>query len=134
MGEGGGPERGWGCPGPTGAELSPPLEGPADRSRVIYTGSLTYRANLETVDYFLAQIWPSILKGQPGARFVNTGQAPDPQTVRRLQAVPGVSLAGLVFRYQRFVRSGGGVAVPPFGGGGARPQELEALFPLRPPG
>ena len=122
-----GPQRAWGCTVPNGAEISAPFEGPADRSRVIYTGSLTYRANLETVDYFLAQIWPSILKGQPGARFVNTGQAPDPQTVRRLQAVPGVSLAGLVSDYERFVSSSGVLAVPLLRGGGTRIKVLEAF-------
>src|SRR5438874_4991660 len=122
-----GPQRAWGCTVPNGAELSAPFEGTADRSRVIYTGSLTYRANLETVDYFLAQIWPSILKGQPGARFVNTGQPPDPQTVRRLQAVPGVSLAGLVSDYERFVSSSGVLAVPLLRGGGTRIKVLEAF-------
>src|SRR6266566_89712 len=122
-----GPQRAWGCTVPNGAEIAAPFEGPADRSRVIYTGSLTYRANLETVDYFLAQIWPSILKGQPGARFVNTGQAPDPQTVRRLQAVPGVSLAGLVSDYERFVSSSGVLAVPLLRGGGTRIKVLEGF-------
>src|SRR5438445_1701323 len=38
-----GPQRAWGCTVPNGAQLSAPFEGPADRSRVIYTGSLTYR-------------------------------------------------------------------------------------------
>src|SRR5438128_10759790 len=90
------PRRAWGCTVPIVAEPAPPFEGRADRLRVIYTGSLTYRANLETVDYFLAQTWPSIRKGQPAAPFIVTGQPPDPPTVRPLQAVPGVSLAGLV--------------------------------------
>jgi glycosyltransferase involved in cell wall biosynthesis len=121
------PRRAWGCTVPNGAELAAPFEGPADRWRVIYTGSLTYRANLETVDYFLAQIWPSIRNQQPAARFVVTGQPPDPPTVRRLQAVPGVSLAGLVSNYERFVSSSGVLAVPLLRGGGTRIKVLEAL-------
>src|SRR5207245_3130237 len=92
-----------------------------------YTGSLTYRANLETVDYFLAQIWPSIRNEQPAARFVVTGQPPAPQTVRRLQAVPGVSFAGLVSDYERFVSSSGVLAVPLLRGGGTRIKVLEAF-------
>jgi len=121
------PRRAWGCTVPNGAELAAPFEGPADRLRVIYTGSLTYRANLETVDYFLAQIWPSIRNEQPAARFVVTGQPPASQTVRRLQAVPGVSLAGLVSNYERFVSSSGVLAVPLLRGGGTRIKVLEAF-------
>jgi len=121
------PWRAWGCTVPNGAEPSTPFEGPADPLRVIYTGSLTYRANLETVEYFLAQIWPSILEAQPGAYFVVTGQPPDPQTVRRLEAAPGVSLAGLVSDYERFVSSSGVLAVPLLRGGGSRIKVLEAF-------
>src|SRR6266566_2447235 len=61
------------------------------------------------------------------SRVVNTGQAPDPQTVRRLQAVPGVSLAGLVSDYERFVSSSGVLAVPLLRGGGTRIKVLEAF-------
>src|SRR3989440_355927 len=89
------PQRAWGCTVPNGTDGFEPYAGPVDRSRVIYTGSLTYRANLETVDYFVSEIWPLIRKGRPGASFVITGQSPDPQTARRLQSVPGVVVAGL---------------------------------------
>src|SRR2546427_7493555 len=125
------PRRAWGCTVPNGAEPAAPFEGPADRLRVIYTGSLTYRANLETVDYFLAQIWPSIRNQQPAARFVVTGQPPDPQTVRRLQAVPGVSLAGLPSEFQGLLNSGGGVAGPLVPGGGDRHKGLRGPVPGR---
>src|SRR2546427_9910114 len=113
------PRRAWGCTVPNGAEPAAPFEGPADRLRVIYTGSLTYRANLETVDYFLAQIWPSIRNEQPAARFVVTGQPPAPQTVRRLQAVPGVSLAGLGPKLAPCCSPSGGACRPRCRRGGA---------------
>jgi polysaccharide biosynthesis protein PslH len=121
------PRQAWGCTVPNGADVSDPFTGPVDRSRVIYTGSLSYRANLETVDYFLAEIWPSIREGQPDASFVVTGQPPDLETARRLQTVPGVSLAGLVSDYERFVSSSGVLAVPLLRGGGTRIKVLEAF-------
>jgi glycosyltransferase involved in cell wall biosynthesis len=121
------PRRTWGCTVPNGADLADPYAGPVDRSRIIYTGSLTYQANLETVEYFIAQIWPSIRRAKPGASFVVTGQPPDPQTARRLEAHPGVSVAGLVSDYARFVSSSGVLAVPLLRGGGTRIKVLEAF-------
>ena len=121
------PRRAWGCTVPNGADLPEPYPGPIDRHRIIYTGSLSYRANLETVDYFLKQIWPAIRRAQPTATFVVTGEPPDPDTARRLRAVPGLSLAGLVSDYARFVSSSGVLAVPLLRGGGTRIKVLEAL-------
>ena len=121
------PRRAWGCTVPNGTDGFEPYAGPVDRSRVIYTGSLTYRANLETVDYFVSEIWPLIRNGRPGASFVITGQSPDPQTARRLQSVPGVVVAGLVADYERFVSSSGVLAVPLVRGGGTRIKVLEAF-------
>ena len=121
------PRRAWGCTVPNGTDVFSPYAGVVDRSRVIYTGSLTYRANLETVDYFLREIWPLVRKGQPGATFVVTGQPPDPETARRLQSVPGVFLAGLVPDYEEFVSSSGVLAVPLLRGGGTRIKVLEAF-------
>ena len=121
------PRRAWGCTVPNGTDIFSPYAGGVDRSRVIYTGSLTYRANLETVDYFLSEIWPLVRTAQPGARFVVTGQPPDPETARRLQSVPGVFLAGLVSDYEGFVSSSGVLAVPLLRGGGTRIKVLEAF-------
>jgi glycosyltransferase involved in cell wall biosynthesis len=121
------PRRASGLTVPNGADLAPPYRGAVDRSRVIYTGSLTYRANLETVEYFLAEIWPSILAAMPSASFVVTGEPPDPQTRRRLSAVTGVAFAGLVTDYERFVSSSGVLAVPLLRGGGTRIKVLEAF-------
>ena len=121
------PPRAWGCTVPNGTDIFSPYAGGVDRSRVIYTGSLTYRANLETVDYFLSEIWPLVRTAQPGARFVVTGQPPDPETARRLQSVPGVFLAGLVSDYEDFVSSSGVLAVPLLRGGGTRIKVLEAF-------
>ncbi|TMD69066.1 MAG: glycosyltransferase [Chloroflexi bacterium] len=121
------PRRASGLTVPNGADPAPAFEGAVDRSRVIYTGSLTYRANLETVEYFLAAIWPSIKNARPAATFVVTGQPPDAPTRQRLSAVAGVTFAGLVSDYDRFVSSSGVLAVPLLRGGGTRIKVLEAF-------
>ena len=121
------PRRAWGRTVPNGTDLPGPYQGPIERRRIIYTGSLSYQANLETVDYFLKEIWPAIRRAEPGASFVVSGEPPDPDTARRLGAVPGVSLAGLVADYERFVSSSGVLAVPLLRGGGTRIKVLEAL-------
>jgi glycosyltransferase involved in cell wall biosynthesis len=121
------PRHAWGCTVPNGTDLADAYVGPVDGQRIIYTGSLTYRANLETVDYFLAEIWPAIRRAQPGATFVVTGERPDQETARRLEAVPGVSLAGLLADYQRFVSSSAVLAAPLLRGGGTRIKVLEAF-------
>jgi glycosyltransferase involved in cell wall biosynthesis len=121
------PGRGWGLVIPNGTDLPEPYPGPVDLDRIIYTGSLTYRANLEAVEYFIQQVWPRVRERRPSARFIVTGQLPHPTTVRRLQAVPGVTIAGLRADYQHFVASSGVLAVTLLEGGGTRIKILEAL-------
>lgn len=121
------PARGWGLVIPNGTDLPEPYPGPVDLDRIIYTGSLTYRANLEAVEYFVREVWPLVRSRRPTARFIVTGQLPHPTTVRRLQAVPGVVIAGLRSDYQHFVASSGVLAVTLQEGGGTRIKILEAL-------
>ncbi len=121
------PDRGWGCVIPNGTDLAPPYGGPVDLDRVIYTGSLTYRANLNAVDFFTTRVWPTIRAHRPTARFVITGQLPDAATTQRLHAIPGVVVAGLRPDYREFVASSGALAVTLQEGGGTRIKILEAL-------
>lgn len=110
-----------------GTDLHEPYVGPVERSRVIYTGSVTYSANREAVDYFVDHVWPAICHAEPAARFVVTGALPEPGALNGLGNVPGVTLAGLVDDYPTFVSSSGVLAVPLASGGGTRVKILEAL-------
>lgn len=121
------PGHSWGTTIPNGTDLPDPYPGPVDLDRIIYTGSLNYRANLEAVEYFTAQVWPMVRRERPSARFIVTGELPHPATVRRLQAIPGVVIAGLRPDYQHFVASSGVLAVTLQDGGGTRIKILEAL-------
>jgi glycosyltransferase involved in cell wall biosynthesis len=121
------PQHAWGSVVPNGTDLHQPYAGPIDRGRVIYTGSLTYPANLETVDRFLGEIWPAVLRARPDASFMISGEPPDPGTVDRLHNIPGVSVMGMLADYERFVSSSGALAVPLRRGGGTRVKILEAF-------
>lgn len=121
------PRSVWGGTVPNGADLSEPYEGPVSADRVIYTGSLTYRANRDAVDFFTKEVWPAVLRACPGATFVVTGQLPDDATVRRLHAIDGVVLAGLRSDYRDFVSASAVLAVPLQEGGGTRIKILDAL-------
>jgi polysaccharide biosynthesis protein PslH len=110
-----------------GTDLHPAYAGEVERARVVYTGSLTYSANREAVDFFVRQVWPGVKRMEPAARFVVTGALPDPSTVNGLGEAEGVTLAGLVDDYPTFVSSSGVLAVPLSSGGGTRIKILEAL-------
>jgi polysaccharide biosynthesis protein PslH len=121
------PRRAWGCTVPNGADLAAPYTGAIHADRVIYTGSLTYRANLSAVDFFTSSVWPLVRKARPTATFVVTGQLPEEATVQRLTAISGVSLAGIRSDYREFVSASALLAVPLHEGGGTRIKILEAL-------
>lgn len=92
---------------------------------VVFTGSMDWEPNIDAVEYFCRQIWPSVLAEVPNARFQIVGRDPHPQ-VRRL-ATSSVEVTGKVPSVIDYLRSATVVVVPLRIGGGTRLKIFEAM-------
>lgn len=62
---------------------------------LVFTGAMDYRANVDAVDWFAAEVFPRLRERLPQARFFIVGARPV-EAVRRLAARPGVAVTGSV--------------------------------------
>lgn len=98
----------------------------AHRSGVIFTGSLTYAANLNAVRYFLTEIWPLVKQELPAEHLKITGRH-DGVDVREFSACAGVELTGYVDNIRSVLRQSAISVIPIREGGGTRLKILEAM-------
>lgn len=64
-------------------------------ARVIFTGTMDYRPNVEAVTWFAREVWPDVRARVPGATFRIVGRDPAP-AVLALAETPGVEVTGAV--------------------------------------
>lgn len=86
-------------------------EGGADAKRIVFTGAMDYFPNVDAVCHFAREIWPTIRREVPGAAFTIVGSHPA-EAVRRLAAVPGITVTGSVPDVRAFL-SRASVSVAP---------------------
>lgn len=96
------------------------------RNGLIYTGALTYEANLDAVEYFLRAIYPLIRKEQPEIVFSITGSTKD-VNLARLPLDPSVRLTGYLNDPRPEIRRSAVCVVPIRQGTGTRLKVLEAM-------
>ncbi len=92
---------------------------------VAFTGSMDWEPNIDAVEYFCREIWPSILADFPDARFQIVGRNPHPR-VQRLQSA-SVEVTGTVQSVMDYLHSATVVIVPLRIGGGTRLKIFEAM-------
>ena len=93
---------------------------------LIYSGALTYAANLDAVVYFLSEIFPRIQAARPGIQLTVTGRL-EGVALERLPQLPGVSYSGYVPDIRPVIAGHWASVVPLRIGGGTRLKILEAL-------
>lgn len=98
---------------------------PAQADRIVFTGLLGYRPNLDGIRWFLDEVFPSIRKARPGAQLMIVGNG-DPDVLRSLRR-PGVEVTGRVPLLQPYIESASVVVVPLRMGGGTRLKIVEAM-------
>ncbi len=99
--------------------------------RVVFTGKMDYRPNVDAVSWFVGEIWPHVRAVAPAATFWIVGQSPTP-AVTTLDGRDGVHVTGAVDDTRPYI-AGAQVYVAPLRmGGGTRFKLLEA-FALRRP-
>jgi glycosyltransferase involved in cell wall biosynthesis len=86
--------------------------------RIVFTGSMDWEPNIDAVEYFCQDIFPSILRQFPDARFQIVGRNPYPR-VKKL-ASASVEVTGTVPSVAEYLRNATVVIVPLRIGGGTR--------------
>ena len=118
---------------PTGVDLDFfAFEDSADRRdarppTIIFTGAMDWIANIDGVQYFLADIWPRILAAIPDARFVIVGRNPSSALLDSVRSMQGVSVTGFVDDVRPHVHAADAFVIPLRVGGGTRIKAFEAM-------
>jgi len=94
--------------------------------RVVFTGALWYRPNVDGLSYLTSQIWPLIRDGCPEAALTIVGARPG-REVRTMAGLPGVTVHGSVPDVRPYLQQSAVAAVPLRMGTGTRLKILEAL-------
>ena len=94
---------------------------------VVFTGSMDWAANIDGVGWFLADIWPRILRAEPQAQFVVVGRNAPAALVRQGAALLGVRCTGFVDDVRPHVRGAQVFTIPLRVGGGTRIKVFEAM-------
>lgn len=98
-----------------------------DSTRLVFVGAFTWFPNQDAVAYFCERILPLVRAEVPDARLSVVGRQPDTAAVRRLAALPGVELTGLLDDIRPTVADAAVYVVPLRIGGGTRLKILDAL-------
>jgi glycosyltransferase involved in cell wall biosynthesis len=120
-----------GCPitvVPTGVDTEQYQVAPSASGQpplIVFTGSMDWEPNIDAMEYFCREVWPTILAAFPDARFQIVGRNPHPR-VQRL-ASPSVEVTGTVASVIDYLRAATIVIVPLRIGGGTRLKIFEAM-------
>ena len=63
---------------------------------VLFIGTLTWEANIDSVLYFLHEIWPNLLEKSPNLKFYIIGKNPDERIVKAVNNSTNTILTGFV--------------------------------------
>jgi polysaccharide biosynthesis protein PslH len=97
---------------------------------MVFTGLFTHLPNTGAMLYFLDEIFPLILKEEPGARVYVVGKSP-PRTLRA-RASDRVIVTGFVNDVRPYMARSQVFIIPLLAGGGIRGKALEAMAMRRP--
>ena len=118
---------------PTGVDLDffswqvPPPVDAAHPPTVVFTGSMDWRANIDGVQFFLAQVWPRVLAARPEARFVVVGRNPPAALEAAARQLRNVEFTGFVDDVRPYARAAHAFVIPLLVGGGTRIKAFEAM-------
>lgn len=104
---------------PTPRELEQP-------QRLVFTGTMDFRPNVDAAKWFVAEILPLIQRKYPDAKFQIIGRNPT-QEVRALGKVNGVEVTGFVADFRPLVAAASVYVCPLRVGSGMKNKTLEAM-------
>lgn len=98
----------------------------ARRQRIVFTGTMDYRPNVDATVWFATQVLPLVRAIAPEVEFQIVGANPSP-AVGALATLPGVAVTGAVDDVRPYLAGSGVYVVPMRIGGGVRLKVLEAM-------
>jgi len=100
-----------------------------DRSTVniLFVGVLNYSPNIDGIDHFLGNIWPTVRKRFPQARFTIVGANLKKRTANRWRSKPDVDVQGYVRDIEDAYKLADICVVPVYRGGGVHIKIMEAF-------
>jgi glycosyltransferase involved in cell wall biosynthesis len=96
-----------------------------DPPRIVFTGSMDWEPNIDAMEWFCHEIWPTILRKNPQAKFQIVGRNPHARV--KLLASGTVEVTGTVPSVADYLREAAVVIVPLRIGGGTRLKIFEAM-------
>jgi sugar transferase (PEP-CTERM/EpsH1 system associated) len=103
-----------------------PAEEAAQRTHMVFTGSMDWLPNEDGMTYFCRDILPRIRQAEPDATLTIVGRAPTP-AVKKLAEIAGVEVTGRVDDVRPYIAKGAVYVVPLRIGGGTRLKIFEAM-------
>jgi sugar transferase (PEP-CTERM/EpsH1 system associated) len=113
---------------PTGVDLRqyhPDFSERDAKTLVVFVGAMDWEPNIDAVEYFCKEVWPSVLKQVPDAKFRIVGRNPD-RRVQRLTC-SSIEVTGRIPSVMDHLREATVVVVPLRIGGGTRLKIYEAM-------
>jgi sugar transferase (PEP-CTERM/EpsH1 system associated) len=92
----------------------------------VFVGALDYRPNVDAVCWFCAEVWSAVRRRRPDAGLYLVGRRPAP-AVRRLAALPGVTVVGQVPDVRPYLGRAAVAVAPLHIARGVQNKVLEAL-------
>lgn len=101
------------------------------QGRIVFTGEMNYKPNVDAVLWFVAEVWPHVLQQQPAATFVIVGRNPVP-AIRALAQQQNIEVTGRVEDVRPWLGSAALVVAPMQLGRGIKNKVLEAMAMAKP--
>lgn len=99
---------------------------PRDAETIVFSGKMSYHANISMVDYLIKEIMPKVWAQRPTARVVIVGKDP-PQNIRDLTKNPLIQVTGTVDDIRPYLWKATLAVVPLVYGAGIQNKILEAM-------
>jgi polysaccharide biosynthesis protein PslH len=103
----------------------------SDRFNLQYIGALDWLPNIESLNWFIDNVWVKAKKKYPGLRFSVAGRNPKRSLAKKMVR-KGIDFFGEVESSRKYLSEKGIVVVPLFSGSGIRVKIIEALFMKKP--
>ncbi len=98
----------------------------AEPPRLVFTGKMDYRPNIDAVLWFAQSVLPRVTAVEPTVRFQVVGLNPHPR-LDVLRSNPHVEIVGAVDDVRPFIAAAAAYVIPMRVGGGTRFKALEAM-------
>lgn len=108
-----------------------PADHKIESDTIVFSGKMSYFANTSSVLHFYREVFPRIRARRPNARLKIVGSSP-PDSVRRLESDPAVTVTGYVEDMREHIGSAAVVVCPMTVGVGIQNKMLEAMAMAKP--